>query len=82
MLGEFITTMWHYKAALYDPLDMKVLNRFILDNNLVHAALPLPELTIHRLRREFKVLDLPITWLGEHAVKKLTPDGLNLTDWI
>ncbi|KAL3447737.1 hypothetical protein BJX65DRAFT_307793 [Aspergillus insuetus] len=82
MLDEFITTMWRYRAALYDPLDMKVLNRFILDNNLVHAALPLPELTIHRLRREFEALDLPITWLGEHAVKELTPEGLSLTDWV
>jgi hypothetical protein len=63
MLDEFITTMWHYKAALYDPLDMMVLNRFILDKKLAHVALQLPQLTIHRLRREFEALDLPITWL-------------------
>jgi hypothetical protein len=76
MLDEFITSMWHYKAALYDPLDMKVLNRFILDN------LPLADLTIHRLRREFGALDLPITWLGERALKQLTPEGLKLSDWV
>ncbi|CEL10147.1 hypothetical protein ASPCAL13272 [Aspergillus calidoustus] len=82
MLDEFITSMWHYKAALYDPLDMKVLNRFILDNGLAHAALPLADLTIHRLRREFGALDLPITWLGERALKQLTPEGLKLSDWV
>ncbi|KAL3496468.1 hypothetical protein BJX62DRAFT_232577 [Aspergillus germanicus] len=59
MLDGFITTTWDYKATLNDPPDMEVLNRFILDNNLVHAALPLPELTILGLKEKFSALNLP-----------------------
>ncbi|KAJ0421383.1 hypothetical protein BJY00DRAFT_311995 [Aspergillus carlsbadensis] len=82
MLRDFITTMWHYTAALYNPLDMDVLNRFIIDNCLIHAAMPLPELRIDRLRREVEALDLPITWLRRNAIKQLTPEGLSLSDWV